>query len=69
KIELLEKQLGFDPVSAGELELKNMLLAARLIARAALERTESRGAHYRTDYPAPDDLNWKKHLIYNKLKP
>ncbi|MET0432237.1 MAG: L-aspartate oxidase, partial [Hyphomicrobium sp.] len=31
--------------------LSNMLLAARLIAAAALLRKESRGGHYRTDYP------------------
>jgi L-aspartate oxidase len=30
------------------------LLVARLITRAALLRTESRGCHYRTDYPSPD---------------
>jgi L-aspartate oxidase len=32
-------------------ELRNMLLAARLVTLAALRRTESRGAHFRTDYP------------------
>jgi L-aspartate oxidase len=32
----------------------NMLTAAKLIAAAALQRTESRGAHYRTDFPAAD---------------
>ena len=35
-------------------EARNMIDAARLIARAALVRTESRGAHFRSDYPAPD---------------
>lgn len=34
--------------------LTNMLAVGRLIARAALDRRESRGCHYRTDYPAPD---------------
>ncbi len=34
-------------------ELRNMLLAARLITLAARRRTESRGAHFRSDYPAP----------------
>jgi L-aspartate oxidase len=41
-------------------ELMNMLLVAELIVRAALERKESRGAHYRTDYPARDDANYGK---------
>jgi fumarate reductase flavoprotein subunit len=35
------------------LNLKNQALAARLIARSALERRESRGAHWRRDFPAP----------------
>ena len=47
-----------------ELELKNMLLVAKLITRAALDRTESRGAHYRADFPKKDDINWKNHLGY-----
>jgi len=34
-----------------DFELRNMFDVARLVARAALARRESRGAHYRTDYP------------------
>jgi L-aspartate oxidase len=37
----------------------NMLVAARLIARAALAREESRGGHYRTDFPDPDPA-WQR---------
>ncbi len=37
------------------LDTRNQALAARLIARCALERRESRGAHYRADHPEPDD--------------
>jgi L-aspartate oxidase len=33
-----------------------------LIARAALRREESRGGHFRTDFPARDDLNWRIHV-------
>jgi L-aspartate oxidase len=40
----------------------NLLTVARLIARAALRRRESRGAHFRSDCPARDDLDWKIHL-------
>jgi len=33
-----------------------------LMARAALRRTESRGGHFRTDFPSRDDLHWRKHI-------
>jgi succinate dehydrogenase/fumarate reductase flavoprotein subunit len=47
------------------LELGNMLGMAEIIARGALNRKESRGGHYRTDYPKRDDQNFLKHsLIY-----
>ena len=39
------------------------LVAARLIAASALERRESRGAHYRTDYPAHNDAKFLKHSV------
>ena len=40
-----------------------LLIVARLIARAALRREESRGGHYRSDFPGRDDLNFGKHLL------
>jgi L-aspartate oxidase len=40
----------------------NLLTVARLVARAALRREESRGAHFRADFPARDDLHWKIHV-------
>ncbi len=41
----------------------NLLTVARLIARAALRREESRGGHFRADFPERDDLHWKVHLV------
>jgi L-aspartate oxidase len=40
----------------------NLTSVARLIARAALRREESRGGHYREDFPARDDLHWQIHV-------
>ena len=40
----------------------NLLTVARLIARGALRRQESRGAHFREDFPARDDLHWQIHV-------
>ncbi len=41
-------------------ELYNMLILARVITLGALQRNESRGAHYKPDFPARDDKNWLK---------
>jgi len=44
-------------------ELANLVLAGRIMAEAALIREESRGAHFRTDFPKPSD-SWIKHIIF-----
>lgn len=47
------------------LETRNLLLLSEIITLSALNRTESRGAHFRRDYPKRDDENWLKHtLVY-----
>ena len=42
--------------------LTSIVTVGWLIARAALRRQESRGGHFRADFPAHDDLHWKKHV-------
>ena len=50
----------------GFLEFKNMCLSAEMVCRAALLRTESRGSHYRTDYPKEDNENWLRNIVFRK---
>jgi L-aspartate oxidase len=42
---------------------RNLVTIARLVARAALRREESRGAHYREDFPDRDDNGWRVHFV------
>jgi fumarate reductase (CoM/CoB) subunit A len=60
---LNEKARNSDKVRGEELEsalsVRNLALLGRLLAVAALERTESRGAHFRLDYPNTDDVRWR----------
>ncbi len=44
-------------------ELDSMLKTAETIAFAALKRKDSRGSHYRSDFPDRDDSNWLKHSL------
>ena len=44
-------------------EVLFMLALARCIVLSAVTRTESRGAHFRTDHPKRDDRNWLKHIV------
>ena len=45
------------------LELRSLIIVAQLILTSALNRQESRGAHYREDYPQRDDENFLKHTL------
>ncbi len=49
------------------LELRNLLLIGEIIANAALKRTESRGSHYREDFPERDDSNWQQTITVKKV--
>jgi len=44
-------------------EFRNMVTVGKLLVESALLRTESRGAHYRSDFPDKDDGRWLKHIV------
>jgi len=48
---------------------RNFVTVALLIARSALWREESRGAHFRWDFPERDDAHWRMHSINQKDAP
>jgi len=50
-------------IDADEWRRFNLTTVARLIARAALRREESRGGHFREDFPARDDGRWQFHAV------
>jgi len=50
------------------LDLEAMLDLAEVVTKSALARKESRGAHFREDYPERDDANWMKHTVIEYTK-
>lgn len=62
----------FDPKTIGQpaaiagWELQNMLTACALVTIAAYTRTESRGTHFRVDFPQRDDAHWQMHLLWRR---
>ncbi len=58
-----DKSLVFNTDLQDALELGSMLTFAEIIIVSALHREESRGAHYRNDFPKRDDKTWLKHIL------
>jgi fumarate reductase (CoM/CoB) subunit A len=48
------------------IEVDSMLLLAKLVANSALARKESRGSHFRVDYPKTNDVDWLKNIIISQ---
>ena len=60
---VMDKSKRFNTDVQNALETENLLTFSEVIIASALARTESRGAHSRTDFPKRDDENWLKHTI------
>lgn len=61
--ERLQGPFRIVPLDRIEIESANMRLLGSIIARAAYNRCESRGAHWRSDYPMTDDLNYRRRYV------
>jgi L-aspartate oxidase len=58
-----------EPTAAGRraaAERASMTTLASIVLDAALRREESRGAHFRSDFPERDDLHWKRRQVYRR---
>jgi len=66
-VEMLDRaRIAGLPSTAQEWRHRNLVTVARLLAHAALRREESRGAHFRADFPERDDRRWRVHVVETK---
>ncbi len=63
---VMDKSKRFNTDVLGAIETENLLTFSEVITASALARTESRGAHSRTDYVKRDDQDWIKHTVAHK---
>lgn len=56
------QRIMYSPADRPSYELSNLIMAGRLVVEAALIRQESRGAHFRSDYPKRSP-GWKHHIV------
>ena len=64
-LHLKDKSAAFNTNRVEAIELQNLFEVAEATAISSLQRTESRGAHAREDFPERDDQNWLCHSLYD----
>lgn len=70
-LEELQRQLpifGAALHTREQLEFANMLTCSLLLTESALAREESRGGHYRVDFPERNDERWRRHILRHREK-
>ncbi|MBM7554463.1 succinate dehydrogenase / fumarate reductase flavoprotein subunit/fumarate reductase flavoprotein subunit [Thalassobacillus pellis] len=77
ELELLEQRINRVAVKGSKkynltwqelLNARNLVTVAKMVTSSALMRTESRGSHYREDYPASNDEKWLSNIYISKSK-
>ena len=62
----IDGSLVANPLWQQALDLRNLLTVARLVLVSALAREESRGVHFRTDFPDRNDTHWLRYVVLRK---
>ena len=65
-VRVMDRGSRFNTDVLGALETEHLLTFSEVVVASALARTESRGAHYRTDHARRDDENWLKHTLAHR---
>jgi succinate dehydrogenase / fumarate reductase flavoprotein subunit len=63
---IMDKSSRFNTDLLAAIETEHLLTFSEVVVASALARSESRGAHYRSDFPKRDDENWLKHTMAHK---
>ncbi len=62
-MDIKDRIIERENVSIYDFILQNDVMVAEVIIMSAIERRESRGAHYRSDYPATNDIRWRRNIV------